>query len=284
MLHPLHLASSTFAAISLVLFQSSHVWAATLFLGDSSGTFESPLVDQSVDPEATFSTEKPNPQSETFVLGRPGSGSMPNMLTFWSNSFAAVPEQAFAVGNLTYLNGQTFTGTHVSSVPLSIQLSLAESAQAQRTFKYTFGFDLTPNTNPGGSADNLLVSDNPQAQTFKFDQKLYSLALLGFSPDGGATFSRIFEVPEDRTISSTLYAQIKLASPEHVSGQPPVMPPAIPPEMPPETLPEMPFGPPSETPVEVPEPAAVAGLLMLGGALLSKRRTESDRTITTRCQ
>lgn len=275
MLHPLHLASSTFAAVSLVLFQSSHAWAATLFLGNSSGTFESPLVDQSVDPEATFSTEKPNPQSETFVMGRPDNSSIPNKLTFWSNSFAAIPEQAFAVGNLTYLNGQTFTGTHVSSVPLSIQLNLAEPAQAQRRFKYTFGFDLTPNTDLNGSADNLLVSDNPQAQTFKFDQKLYSLALLGFSPDGGATFSRIFEVPEDKTISSTLYAQIKLASPQHLSGQPPVMP--LPPEMPPET--------PSETPVKVPEPAAVAGLMLLSGALFSKRQATRDRTVaTTHCQ
>lgn len=259
-----YLASFALVAAPLLL-QSSPAAAATLFLGDSSGTFESPSVNQSVDPEATFSTEKPNPQSETFVLGRPDDRSMPNKLTFWSNSFTAASEQAFSVGSLTYLNGQTFSGTHVSSVPLSIQLNLTQPAQAQRQFKYTFGFDLTPNTDLDGSADRLLVSDNPAAQTFAFDQALYSLSLLGFSADGGATFTRSFQVPEDMTISSQLYAQIKQISPEPITDNPPDPAPVPMPMPTPEPFPE-----PVPEPTEVPEPAVLAGLLMLGGGLRSK--------------
>lgn len=273
-----YLASFALVAAPLLL-QSSPAMAATLFLGDSSGTFNSPSVNQAVDPEATFSTEKPNPQSETFVLGRPGDRSMPNKLTFWSNSFTAASEQAFAVGNLTYFNGQTFSGTHVSSVPLSIQLNLAQPAQAQRQFKYTFGFDLTPNTNLDGSADRLLVSDNPAAQTFAFDQAIYSLSLLGFSADGGATFTRSFQVPEDMTISSQLYAQIKQISSEPATDNPPVPSPSPTPTPDPTPNPAPapmpvptpePFPEPTPEPTEVPEPAALAGLLMLGGVLRSK--------------
>ena len=236
--------------------------AATLFLGDSSGTFNSPSIDQAVDPEATFSTEKPNPQSETFVLGRPDDRSMPNKLTFWSNSFAATSEQAFAVGNLTYFNGQTFSGTHVSSVPLSIQLNLTQPAQAQRQFEYTFGFDLTPNTDLDGSADRLLVSDNPAAQTFAFDQAVYSLSLLGFSADGGATFARSFQVPEEMTTSSQLYAQIKQISPEHATDKPTVPLPSptpnpVPTPAPVPTPNPVPTPTPSPTPTPDPAPTPV---------------------------
>ncbi len=263
-----------------LLLQGSPAAAATLFLGDSSGTFDSPSVNQSIDPEATFSTEKPNAQSETFVLGKPGDRSMPNKLTFWSDSFTAIPEQAFSVGSLTYLNGQTFSGTHVSSVPLSIQISLTQPAQVQRQFEYTFGFDLTPNTGLDGSADRLLVSDNPAARTFAFEQTLYSIALLGFSSDSGATFTRSFQVPEDMTISSQLYAQIKQLSPEHATDKPPAPSPSPTPDPVPTPVPTPePFPEPTPEPTEVPEPTALAGLLMLGGILRSGRskRLKCDR-------
>lgn len=245
----INVASATSTALLLTaLLPSSKVWAATFFMGDSGGEFGTPTVDSSVDSEATFSVEKPNPETATFVSGESSNGSMPNKLTFVQTSFSAIPDQIFSIGSLSYLNGQTFSGTNVSSVPISINLSLLEPVQTQQQFKYSFMFDLTPNADTQSSADVLAISENPVPQTFTLAQETYSLEVLGFSPDNGATFTRRFQVPEDQAVDSTLFAQIRLK----------------------ESTPTSPMQPPA--PTEVPEPAFLSGLIVLGGAIALRKK------------
>ena len=246
--HLTNVVSVTSTALLLTaLLPSSKAWAATFFMGGSSGEFGAPVVDPSVDTEATFSVEKPNSETDSFISGEPGEGSMPNKLTFTKKSFAAIPDQIFSIGSLSYRNGQTFSGTNVSSVPISINLSLSEPAQTQQ-FEYSFMFNLTPNADASSSADSLTISENPAPQTFAIAQEIYSLKVLGFSPDSGVTFTRRFQVPEDQAIDSTLFAQIKREG----------------------SVPESPMQP--TNPTDVPEPAFLSGLAVLGSAILLKKK------------
>ena len=249
--HLTTVASATSTALLLTaLLPSSKAWAATFFMGGSTGEFGTPVVDPSVDTEATFSVQKPDAETESFVSGEAGDGSMPNKLTFTKKSFSAIPDQIFSVGNLSYLNGQTFSGTNVSSVPISINLSLLEPTKTQQQFEYSFTFNLTPNADISTSADSLTISKNPAPQTFTLAQETYSVKVLGFSPDNGVTFIRRFQVPEDQAIDSTLFAQIKQE----------------------ESIPNSPAQP--TDPTDVPEPAFLSGLMVLGGTILLKKKQQ----------
>ena len=246
MLHSVKFASATLVAVLLsALSPSAKAWAAVIVSGSSSGSFGTPLVDSSVDSESIFSIERPDSQTEIFTLGEAGGGSMPNQLTFAGQGFSATSDQAFSIGTLTYLNGQTFSGTNASSVPLGIDINLLQPARSQQQFEYRFAFNLTPNTS-SDSADSLTIFENPSPQTFTVEQDTYSVEVLGFSPDDGATFTRSFQIPEDQSVDSTLFAQIKLAA--ITNG-----------------------GPENEQPTDIPEPTAIAGLLVVAGAMRIKR-------------
>lgn len=108
-------------------------------------------------------------------------------------------------------------------------------------------FSLTPNTD-SSSADSLTISENPAPQTFTLAQETYSLEVLGFSPDNGVTFTRRFQIPEDQAIDSTLFAQIKREG----------------------SIPENPMQP--TEPTDVPEPAFLSGLVVLGGAIALRKK------------
>lgn len=246
MLHPTNLAKVVFAA-ALVTFSLpvTATQAATLFVGESRGSFGAPTVDPAIDSEATFRVEKTSPQTEDFLLGEPGPDSAPNRLSFSGQAFSVAPQQTFSVGTLTYRNGQTFEGTNVSSVPLGIRLNLTQPLQAQRSFAYRFTFDLTPNTDQTGSADSLVISENPAPQAVLLQEETFSIELLGFSADNGNTFTRSFQIPEDQSIDSTLFAQI-VPVPVDITA-------------------------PDSHPTKVPEPAILPGLLALGAFVRLKR-------------
>lgn len=249
MLHSLAFVRAALTATVLAaLFPITQAQAAALFAGDSRGSFGAPLVDPSIDSEATFRVENPDSKTEAFLLGAPGPDSTPNQLSFTGQTFSVPSESAFSVGSLTYRNGQTFQGTNVSSVPLSISLNLSQPSQLQRSFDYQFTFSLTPNTDQTGSADSLIVSKNPAPQAFSIQDSDFSVELLGFSADNGETFTRSFQVPEDNSISSTLFAQISSTDDGIII--------------------------PGDQPTKVPEPSIFAGLLLAGAAM---RLSRSDR-------
>ncbi len=247
MLHFIKATTATLAAVLLTaLSPSSKAWA-TVFTGSSNGTFGTPIIDPAIDTNATFSIEKPNAQTESFILGEPGNGSMPNKLTFIGENFSTIPGQIFSIGSLSYLNGQTFSGTNVSSVPLSVDLNFLQPAMAQQKFEYSFAFNLTPNSEQSSSADTLTLSNNPTPRTFEIEQAKYSLEVLGFSLDNGTSFTQDFQVPEDQVANGFLFAQIKLAA---MSNGP--------------TTPS--------NPEDIPEPAMLQALLLVSATTLLMRR------------
>ncbi|MEM6451416.1 MAG: choice-of-anchor K domain-containing protein [Cyanobacteria bacterium P01_D01_bin.105] len=254
MLHSIRLARVAFAAVFFTtVLPSAGASAARLIVGESRATFGSPVIDPAVDSEATFQVENsPNADTETFVLGEPGPNSTPNRLSFSGQPFSSATQQPFSIGQLTYLNGQTFEGTHVSSVPLGISLNFSQPFQGQRNFGYDFTFDFTPNADPANSADNLFVSENPASQTLAIQEESFSLELLGFSDDDGNTFARSFQIPEDQSIRSELFARVKPVSVDV----------AFPIETPP------------DRPTEIPEPTILSGLLVLGIAMRLRRSVD----------
>lgn len=249
MSHCANLTSAVLAAVSLTLVMpDQQASAATIFTGKSSGTFGTPTVDANDHPDAVFSIRNIQEKGETFTFGEASPGSMPNMVSFLGQPFSASAEKAFKVGNLSYFNGQTFIGTDVASVPLSLNLAFEQPVSAQQQFDYRFTFDLTPNNDETSNADNLVISNNPAPQPLTVDEARYRVELLGFSPDNGTTFSRSFQASEDEVVTSTLFAQLKLTSINR-------------------DIKEL----DDSTPTEIPEPASVSGLFILGAAILRRK-------------
>lgn len=250
--HYASLTAATLTAVSLsVLLPVQQADAASIFTGSSVGTFGNPTVNPNTDPDALFSIKNAAPLSETFVFGEADTGSMPNELTFSGLNFTTSANQPFAIGDFSYFNGRTFVETNVSSVPIDITLAFNQPIETQHKFGYRFNFDLTPNTDVS-NADQLVVSKNPTPQTFTAEDARYRIDLLGFSQNDGATFTQSFEAPEDTVVSSTLFAQLKLAS---INRD---------------------INPPS--PTEIPEPHTFAGLLLLGSIMrLSKSGFPKNR-------
>lgn len=252
MLRSIKFASATLvAALLAVPSYSQTAQAAVIITGNSLGTFGMPNIDENIDPDAMFSIERPAPLTETFTLGEAGEGSTANKLTFAGRSFAAMSDRSFSIGTLTYLNGQTFSGTNASSVPLGVNINLLQPAQTQQQFEYRFTFNLTSNTNNSNSADSLSISQNPAPQTFTISQQTYSVEVLGFSPDNGATFTRSFQVPEDQAVDSTLFARIRSAAIDEGLGGP--------------------------QPTDVPEPTLALGLATMAGAMLARQHQSLNR-------
>lgn len=247
MLYHASLTAATLTAVSLTLIVPHPQATAATIIGSSRGSFNTPIIDLTTDPNAVFSIENNSDRSETFALGKSAADSMPNQLTFLGTPFVTNTEQMFEVGNLTYFNGRTFLGTHVSSVPLNLSLAFAQPIETQQQFDYHFNFNLTPNTD-ASSADSLVISDNPTPQTFTVEETNYHVELLGFSQNNGETFTHSFQAAEDERISTALFAQIKLANINQPSSE---------------------INQPS--PTEIPEPASLASLLMLGSTLLLRK-------------
>ena len=250
MLHSAILAKASLLVVSLTVLLSGNATAASAvdtnsrFIGDSSSRFGLPSINEETDPDAMFSTERLSPKVETFLWGEPGPNSMQNSLTFSGTQFETNLDQTFSVGTLSYLNGQTFEGTNVTSVPLEVSFDFIEPAGQQVQAAYQFGFNLTPNDEAANSADRLTVMKQPDAQTFTIADQSYQLDLLGFSRDNAVSFADSFLVPEDSVAQSTLFARIRLAASST---------------------------PNPESPVAVPEPSMMMGLLALGGYCLRKR-------------
>jgi hypothetical protein len=250
MLHSVKLASATLAAILLAAISpNAQAWASTLYTGNSRGTFATPRIDPLIDPNATFSIDTPDSQTEVLTLGKPGPASMPNQLTFSGQSFSPLVDEPFSIGRLTYFNGQTFQGTNVSGVLLNLSISILQPAQVQQQFAYNFAFDLTPNTNAPNDDDQLSIFNNPAPQSFSVDKAVYNFELLGLSLDNGNTFTQKLQVPEDQAASGLLFARIKLAS---MSGETP-------------------------QPRPVPEPASSLSLLALGVTLMCRYKRLGDQ-------
>ena len=145
-----------------------------------------------------------------------GVGSPPNLFTFngvgsdGGPGFSANAEQAFDIASFSYYNGVTTGYPQSSSVDLGIDLALTSPVSQTSSFAYNFGIDITPNAtgNPVLDGDIVTIADGLTSTTFTVGNTIYTLALDGFSTDGGQTFTSQFLSPEQSTANADIYATI----------------------------------------------------------------------------
>jgi hypothetical protein len=164
-------------------------------------------------------------------FGEP-DGTPANFFTFdgaGSDSHAAVggfsgvaAGQVFDIGRFTYFNGTTSLGTNIDAITLAISLALtapADANPANSNYSYNFGIDITPNTHDDSTqagraadADIVTIANGVTSTTFTSGGVTYTLGLLGFSTNGGASYTTSFDSPEQSTATADIYAVINQPS------------------------------------------------------------------------
>lgn len=145
------------------------------------------------------------------------------------------------LGTFNHLNFPIFP-PNLESVQLDISADVAVNAIPQGTFQFIFDFthDETPNGGPpggpfsgtcpyptagspngvgvnvNGCADKVTVSFNTLSQEFIVGGVHYTLDILGFSQDGGATITNSFITTENQNNTAGLYAQVRAVTPPTV--------------------------------------------------------------------
>jgi hypothetical protein len=124
----------------------------------------------------------------------------------------------FQLGNLRHYNNPIQGGTAASSVDLSLLTSVTGATPVQQAFSFRFLIDETPNAPPctypstTPCADSITFQNLDMTSAFLFNNIAYTLELLGFSSNGGATLANSFISQEGATNSIGLYARITQAS------------------------------------------------------------------------
>jgi hypothetical protein len=144
-----------------------------------------------------------------------GAGSDPHSAVAAFSNVAA--GQLFDLGRFTYYNGTTAIGTAIDAVALGLALSLTSPSDAtppNSNYNYNFTLDITPNVtgNPVLDGDKVTIANGVTSSTFTSGGVSYTLALKGFSTDGGATFTNTFLSPEGSTATADIYAVINQPS------------------------------------------------------------------------
>jgi hypothetical protein len=126
-------------------------------------------------------------------------------------------ETQFLVGTFVHHN-QPITGDTITAASLGITLNMTFGAtNVIRTFAYDFEHVETPNATPCQfpTAPNLVPCDdrvrilnNIPSNTFTIGGTEYTLNLLGFSLDNGATISDIFYTREQFDNTAKLYGKV----------------------------------------------------------------------------
>lgn len=215
MLKNLRYGAMATVAICAIAATPSH---AVTFTGNAVGSWASP---SAIGAAYTIRNNDDAPGANSvasFDFGTAASASnTTNLLTFNGSgsggtaAFTTASNAPFAIGAFTYRNGTT-TGSYPdsSSVQLGIQLALTSPISNSSLFTYSFNIDITPNTtgNPVLDADTVTIANGTTATTFSAGGQSYTLALLGFSQDNGATFTNTFVAPEETTTGAEVYATI----------------------------------------------------------------------------
>ena len=179
-----------------------------------------------------------------------GVGSPSSSLSFLGTTVnGAIPEQPFALGTLSYFNGQVLAGTEAHSVGLRTTLNFSGFSQS---FDHGFQLVNTPNTgNPLQSADSVLLSSSIPTTRFSVDGIDYTLN-LAFGSVTGSGFSEVnqFFVLEGGSASANLMGSITANTPN--TSTPSVVAPG-----------------PGPAPTVVPEPSSVLGGISAGGLVLA---------------
>lgn len=193
-------------ALILTLAGAAPSVAADSFTGTSAGRFGLPTTL----PDSIFS----GPGTQTFMAGEPADGSTATVLTFTGSAFSTPTDSPFSLGELSYTNGKTLSGTEVEAVPLTIDLTFPNRPGLMPSFTFDFDFETTANNgiDPVADADRLIATTAIPAQAFAVDGTVFTLELLGFRQNGA--INNEFFAFEDVTTSGTLLGQI--TRPENV--------------------------------------------------------------------
>jgi hypothetical protein len=174
------------------------------FAGMASGIF--------VDPSSGTTTGS---GTSSFTYGRGFEGSAASSLSFTGGFFGAPSETPFSLGRLSFGNGQTVSGTDVSSVSLSVTVNLSNPAGVSaQTFTFPLQISTTSNSrdNPqdDASRDSVFFPSSFSPQVFTTaDGSRFTLQLVGFqnASPGGATATERFLVREGESASAELRAR-----------------------------------------------------------------------------
>ncbi len=155
--------------------------------------------------------------------GAPASGNQKSGLGF---DPANPPSQTipvntnFLLGTLQHYNNPVSTGTAASSVDLNLLTTVAGATPASQTFSFRFLIDETPNVRPcaypsGNTpcADKITFQNLDTSSSFQIGAVNYTLALSGFSNDGGVTISNSFISQESSSNKIGLFATLTAATP-----------------------------------------------------------------------
>ncbi|WP_421994101.1 THxN family PEP-CTERM protein [Roseococcus sp.] len=128
-------------------------------------------------------------------------------------------DTTFLLGTLTHYNEPIAGGTAASSVRLNLATAISGAVPSSQTFSYQFLIDETPNTPPCAypsttpCADAITFNNLTTSSSFTIGGVPYTIQLLGFSSDGGATLSSQFISQEGGSNSIGLYARITTPTP-----------------------------------------------------------------------
>lgn len=162
-----------------------------------------------------------NKANGNFTDVRWGNGSPQSGLGFDPATSPSIDEPvgpAFLVGTLRHYNNP-IAGGAATSVDLSLKTTIQSANPAIETFSYRFLVDETPNVAPCAypsttpCADKISFTNLNTSAAFNFGGTNYTLALSGFSLNGGTTISTDFISQEGTTNSIGLYGRFQAATP-----------------------------------------------------------------------
>lgn len=151
-----------------------------------------------------------------FNWGVPATTTFNNQFTFDGVGSDGDPdwisnaETPFKLGDFGYRNGSTTNSAGIVGVSLNVALTIITPALGANDFLFNYRITNTPNStgNPVLDGDIVTIIGQPSPTTFNYDGKTYTLDILGFSNDSGATIRTDFSSPEGATASAELYARI----------------------------------------------------------------------------
>ncbi|MGB3237441.1 MAG: choice-of-anchor K domain-containing protein [Geitlerinemataceae cyanobacterium] len=182
-----------------------------IIVGVSSGTFSKP---SDITPDSVIDISSVNGGTENrFQWGVGAPESFPSVLQFdGGDLFGAKSDRPFKIGQIFYQNGTIDRSSGFNGdFAVSINLDIDGLEDDPAPFVYFFNILNTDNTtgDPVQDADDLRFSGNGLTpQTFELDGKTYTLKLEGFSQDGGNTFAKGFDSPEEGFDIANLYGRL----------------------------------------------------------------------------
>jgi hypothetical protein len=129
-----------------------------------------------------------------------------------------VPNTPFLLGLLQHYNNPIAGGTAASSVDLNLLTTISGAVPTNQAFAYRFLVDETPNVLPCAypsttpCADRISFVNLDTTSAFTIGGVSYTIALSGFSTDGGSTFTTDFISQEGLTNQAGLYGRLTEAT------------------------------------------------------------------------